>query len=145
MVHPHTYTRLLPPARDPSWSFGSTWGCLLMGWAQLLSLALATNPDTGCAAPPPPPRDAPAHECLPAGRPVAAPHHPLATPPRPTPASARFLALPAFAGLTGLLAAYLLWVVTSDARAKGLASALGSYADVFSGGKGPWAAREWDP
>jgi hypothetical protein len=33
--------------RDPAWTFGSTWGCLLMGWAQLLSLYLGVNPDTG--------------------------------------------------------------------------------------------------
>lgn len=33
--------------RDPSWSFGSTWGCLAMGWAQLLSLFLGRSPETG--------------------------------------------------------------------------------------------------
>lgn len=33
--------------RDPAWTFGSTWGCLLMGWAQLLSLYLGLNPETG--------------------------------------------------------------------------------------------------
>ncbi|KIZ01588.1 Maltose excess protein 1 [Monoraphidium neglectum] len=33
--------------RDPSWSFGSTWGCLMMGWAQLLSLFLGRSPETG--------------------------------------------------------------------------------------------------
>lgn len=33
--------------RDPAWTFGSTWGCLLMGWAQLLSLYLGVNPETG--------------------------------------------------------------------------------------------------
>lgn len=33
--------------RDPAWTFGSTWGCLMMGWAQLLSLHLGVNPETG--------------------------------------------------------------------------------------------------
>lgn len=33
--------------RDAAWAFGSTWGCLLMGWAQLLCLALGVNPETG--------------------------------------------------------------------------------------------------
>jgi hypothetical protein len=33
--------------RDGAWSFGTTWGCLMMGWAQLLSLYLGVNPATG--------------------------------------------------------------------------------------------------
>jgi hypothetical protein len=36
--------------RDPSWSFGSTWGCLMMGWAQLLSLFLGRSAETGYGA-----------------------------------------------------------------------------------------------
>lgn len=33
--------------RDPAWTFGSTWGAIMMGWAQCLSLTLGVNPDTG--------------------------------------------------------------------------------------------------
>jgi hypothetical protein len=33
--------------RDPSWSFGATWACLMMGWAQLLSLFLGRSVETG--------------------------------------------------------------------------------------------------
>lgn len=33
--------------RDPAWTFGSTWGAVMMGWAQCLSLCLGVNPDTG--------------------------------------------------------------------------------------------------
>ncbi|KAF8069413.1 SKI3 [Scenedesmus sp. PABB004] len=76
--------------RDPAWTFGATWGCLLMGWAQLLSLALGTNPATG----------------------------------------ARFLPVPAFLALSASLFGYLSWVVTTDAREKGLPP-LASYADVY--------------
>ncbi|GBF93458.1 hypothetical protein Rsub_06591 [Raphidocelis subcapitata] len=91
--------------RDPSWSFGCTWGCLAMGWAQLLCLALGRSPETG----------------------------------------AHFLPPPAFAAATAALAGYLFWAMTADARAKGLASPLGSYADVFGGGRKLAPPREWDP
>ncbi|KAI8473956.1 MAG: hypothetical protein J3K34DRAFT_496582 [Monoraphidium minutum] len=83
--------------RDASWSFGSTWGCLAAGWAQLLSLFLGRSAETG----------------------------------------ARFLPAPAFGAATAALAAYFLWVMTSDARAKGLTNPLGSYEDVFLGQKRP--------
>lgn len=33
--------------RDPAWTFGSTWGAIMMGWAQCLSLTLGVNPETG--------------------------------------------------------------------------------------------------
>lgn len=33
--------------RDRAWAWGSTWGCVVMGWAQCLSLYLGTNPATG--------------------------------------------------------------------------------------------------
>jgi hypothetical protein len=33
--------------RDAAWAFGTTWGCIMMGWAQLLSLYLGVNPATG--------------------------------------------------------------------------------------------------
>ncbi|WIA10336.1 hypothetical protein OEZ85_010528 [Tetradesmus obliquus] len=79
--------------RDAAWTFGSTWGCLLMGWAQLLSLYLGVNPDTG----------------------------------------ARFLAAPVFAAISVVLFSYLGWVVSTDARAKGLPHALSSYPDVYFG------------
>lgn len=43
---------MLPRAlftRDVVWLTGSTWGCLVFGWAQMLSLALGTNPASGAA------------------------------------------------------------------------------------------------
>jgi hypothetical protein len=33
--------------RDKAWTWGSTWGCVVMGWAQCLSLFLGVNPATG--------------------------------------------------------------------------------------------------
>lgn len=33
--------------RDRAWTVGSTWGCLAMGWAQLLAMALGRNPANG--------------------------------------------------------------------------------------------------
>jgi hypothetical protein len=63
--------------------------------------------------------------------------------PLPCARSARFLPAPAFAALTVALVAYFGWVLTSDARSKGLASPLGSYPDIFLGK--PRVAREWDP
>jgi len=30
--------------RDRAWTVGATWGCLAMGWAQLLAMALGRNP-----------------------------------------------------------------------------------------------------
>eukprot|EP00775_Hariotina_reticulata_P011615 gene11615-11759_t len=77
--------------RDPAWTFGSTWGCLLMGWAQLLSLYLGNNPDTGL----------------------------------------RFLPLVPFMVISITLFSYLLWVMVTDAKEKGLPHALSSYPDVF--------------
>jgi hypothetical protein len=46
---------------------------------------------------------------------------------------ARFLAAPAFAGISVVLFSYLGWVVSSDAREKGLPHALASYPDVYFG------------
>lgn len=34
-------------SRDAAWTVGTTWGCLTMGWAQLLSMYLGTSPITG--------------------------------------------------------------------------------------------------
>jgi hypothetical protein len=38
-----------PPSTLPcrAWTWGSTWGCVVMGWAQCLSLCLGVNPATG--------------------------------------------------------------------------------------------------
>lgn len=36
-------------ARDAAWALGATWGCIGMGWLQLLCLALGRSPETGCA------------------------------------------------------------------------------------------------
>jgi hypothetical protein len=33
--------------RDRAWTVGSTWGCLAMGWAQLLAMAMGRNPANG--------------------------------------------------------------------------------------------------
>lgn len=33
--------------RDRAWTVGATWGCLAMGWAQLLAMALGRNPANG--------------------------------------------------------------------------------------------------
>eukprot|EP00879_Flechtneria_rotunda_P013280 GHRR01013868.1.p1 GENE.GHRR01013868.1~~GHRR01013868.1.p1 ORF type:complete len:364 (+),score=80.07 GHRR01013868.1:108-1199(+) len=78
--------------RDPAWTFGSTWGCLLMGWAQLLSMYLGVNPETGY----------------------------------------RFLPGVGFTGITIALYGYLFWVMTTDAREKGLSTPLASYPDVYN-------------
>jgi hypothetical protein len=159
--------------RDPSWSFGCTWGCLAMGWAQLLCLALGRSPETGCAdgwgvglgkrSQWPPwglqTEKQVALVCERHASQPSVPHKAAASPPAPAapcsrlrppirtpnPCSAHFLPPPAFAAVSAALAAYLAWVMTSDARAKGLANALGSYADVFGGGRKPAPPREFDP
>lgn len=46
---------------------------------------------------------------------------------------ARFLAAPVFAALSVALFSYLGWVVSTDAREKGLPHALASYPDVYFG------------
>lgn len=81
--------------RDPAWTFGSTWGAIMMGWAQCLSLTLGVNPETGL----------------------------------------RFLPVPVFVGLSAALFGWLLYIMVSDARAKGLSHPLASYPDVYGFGR----------
>lgn len=47
----------------------------------------------------------------------------------------RFLSPPLFVGLSVLLFGYLAWMMTTDAREKGLAHPLASYPDVFFGSR----------
>lgn len=61
----------------------------------------------------------------------------LHTLPSPQHNRARFLPVPVFSVATAALVAYMTWVLTSDARAKGLKNPLGSYADVFIGQQTP--------